>query len=81
LFISKTAKISVKRLRFNSQWDARKQWKNKLTGTLVVDKGATFTAEDFTCYAGCRINGSLFIFKTSGRMVFAIRPDLLNTLL
>lgn len=56
LYISGKSTIAVKRFRFNKQWDRIRQIKNKQSGALFVDDYATLTIDDFTCYAGCRIN-------------------------
>lgn len=56
LYISKKSTLAVKRFRFNKQWDRIRQTRNKQSGSLFVDENATLNIDDFTCYAGCRIN-------------------------
>ena len=55
IYISKKSILSVKRFRFNSQWDYIRQMRNVQSGSLFIDDNATLNINDFTCYAGCRI--------------------------
>ena len=56
LYISKTAKVSVKdSFDFNLQLNEIRQRKNKLPGSFYLDDDAELSVDSFSCYAGSRV--------------------------
>ncbi len=57
LCICKLSKVKIKRkVSFNLQWDKSMQLTNKIAGSLFVGENATFEADKFSFYSGCKVN-------------------------
>ena len=57
LKICKTSHIAIKRrISFNLQWNKHMQLTNKIAGSLFVGENATFEADKFSFYSGCKVN-------------------------
>lgn len=56
-YVHPEAQVRIdKYLNFNRQWDNPRMLRNKMVGSLYLDKGATLEADAFDVYAGSRIN-------------------------
>ena len=56
-YVHPEAQVRIEKyLNFNRQWDNQRILRNKMVGSLYLDKGATLEAEAFDVYAGGRIN-------------------------